>query len=70
MALLNDLFGIQRQRGQAAEDAFPGYLGQARAVLAARPAHLDEGPTGLPPELEALRWFPLPLACLLGHCAE
>ena len=55
-----------RRRGQAGEEAFPGYLAQARAILAARPAHLDEGPTGLPPEFEALRWFPLPPACLPG----
>ena len=56
-----------RRRGQAGEDAFPGYLRQARAILAARPAHLEEGPTGLPPEFEALRWFPLPPACLQGQ---
>ena len=48
----------------------PGYLRQARAILAARPAHLEEGPTRLPPDFEALRWFPLPPACLLGHCEE
>jgi selenocysteine lyase/cysteine desulfurase len=59
-----------RRRDQAGEDAFPGYLRQARAILAARPAHLEAGPTGLPPDFEALRWFPLPPACLLGHCAE
>ena len=59
-----------RRRGQAGEDAFPGYLRQARAILAARPERLDEGPTGLPPDFEALRWFPLPPACLQGHCAE
>ena len=59
-----------RQRGQAGEDAFPSYLRQARAILAVRPEHLDEEPTGLPPDFEALRWFPLPPACLLGHCAE
>ena len=53
-----------RQRGHAGEDAFPGYLRQARAILAARPAHLDDGPTGLAPDFEALRWFPLPPACL------
>jgi selenocysteine lyase/cysteine desulfurase len=56
-----------RRRGQAGEEAFPGYLRQARAILATRPAHLDEGPTGLPPEFEALRWFPLPPACLPGQ---
>ena len=56
-----------RRRGQAGEDAFPGYLRQARAILGARPAHLEEGPTGLPPDFEALRWFPLPPACLRGQ---
>jgi selenocysteine lyase/cysteine desulfurase len=59
-----------RPRGQAGEEAFPGYLAQARAILAARPAHLDNGPTGLPPEFEALRWFPLPPACLRSRCTE
>ena len=53
-----------RRRGQAGEEAFPRYLRQARSVLAARPAHLEAGPTGLPPEFEELRWFPLPPACL------
>ena len=59
-----------RRRGQAGEEAFPGYLRQARAILAARPARLDEGPTGLPPDFEALRWFPLPPACLQGWSAR
>ena len=59
-----------RRRGQAGEDAFPGYLRQARAILTAQPAHLDEGPTGLPAEFEALRWFPLPPACLQGRPAR
>jgi selenocysteine lyase/cysteine desulfurase len=59
-----------RRRGQAGEDAFPGYLRQARAILAARPAHLDDGPTGLAPDFEALRWFPLPSACLQDQPAR
>ncbi|HEY6311092.1 MAG TPA: aminotransferase class V-fold PLP-dependent enzyme [Streptosporangiaceae bacterium] len=59
-----------RHRSQAGEEAFPGYLRQARAILAARPARLDDGPTGLPPEFEALRWFPLPPACLQGRSAR
>jgi selenocysteine lyase/cysteine desulfurase len=59
-----------RRRSQAGEEVFAGYLAQARAILAARPAQLDEGPTGLPPEFEALRWFPLPPACLRPSPAE
>jgi selenocysteine lyase/cysteine desulfurase len=53
-----------RRHGRAGEDAFPGYLRHARAVLAALPGHIDDGPTGLSPQFEALRWFPLPPACL------
>ena len=52
------------RRGQAGEDAFPGYLREARALLAARPADLDDAPAGLAPDFEALRWFPLPAASL------
>ena len=59
-----------RQRGHAGEEVFPGYLRQARAIMAARPARLDEGSTGLPPEFEALRWFPLPPACLQDQPAR
>ena len=58
-----------RRHGRAGEEVFPGYLRQARHILAARPAHLDDGPTGLPPDFEALRWFPLPPACLQGQPA-
>jgi len=53
-----------RDRAQAGEDAFPGYLREARALLDARPAVLDDGPTGLGADFEDLRWFPLPPACL------
>ena len=53
-----------RRRAQVGEGAFPGYLNRARALLASRPAHIDDGPTGLSPEFEALRWFPLPPTCL------
>jgi selenocysteine lyase/cysteine desulfurase len=53
-----------RARAQAGEAAFADYLRQARAVLAAQPRALDEGPTGLDAEFEALRWFPLPPASL------
>src|ERR1039458_5111867 len=53
-----------RRHAQAGEDAFPEYLRLARKLLEARPAVLDDGPTGLGQDFEALRWFPLPAACL------
>ena len=49
------------------EEAFASYLRHARAVFAALPSSIDDGPTGLSPEFEALRWFPLPPACLLAR---
>jgi hypothetical protein len=33
-------------------------------VLASRSPDLDDGPTGLPPDFERMRWFPLPPVCL------
>ena len=48
------------------EDALEGHLREARLLLAARSDSLDDGPTGLPDEFEALRWFPLPPECLAG----
>ena len=59
-----------RRRGHGGEEAFPGYLQLARAILAARPAHLDDEPTGMPPGFEALGWFPLPRASLQGRSAR
>jgi selenocysteine lyase/cysteine desulfurase len=59
-----------RHRERAGEEVFPGYLHQARKLLAALPPHLGEGPTGLSPEFEALRWFPLPAGCLSPPTAE
>jgi hypothetical protein len=53
-----------RRRGQAGEDVYPGYLREARALLAGLPARLPSGPTGLSADFEALRWFPLPPGCL------
>jgi hypothetical protein len=52
------------QRARADEDVFPRYLKEARALLAERGAGFDDGPTGLSPDFEALRWFPLPSVCL------
>jgi len=55
-----------RRRGQAGEDVYPQYLTEARALLARLPAQLPAGPTGLSPDFEKLRWFPLPPGCP-GH---
>jgi selenocysteine lyase/cysteine desulfurase len=46
------------------EDALAGYLADARALIAARPDHLNDGATGLPAGFEKLRWFHLPPGCL------
>jgi len=53
-----------RHRTRLGENVFPGYLREARALLAALPADVQDGPTGLSPDFEALRWFPLPTASL------
>jgi selenocysteine lyase/cysteine desulfurase len=58
-----------QHRAQADEGALAGYLEQARALLAARADRIDDGPTGLPEDFEALRWFHLPPACLTGRHA-
>ncbi|MEJ3745878.1 aminotransferase class V-fold PLP-dependent enzyme [Actinomycetes bacterium KLBMP 9797] len=55
-----------RQRAQAGEETLAGYLDQARALLATRPDHVDDAPSGLPDDFERLRWFHLPHACLTG----
>ena len=53
-----------RPAARAGEDALGEYLDQARNLLARRPDHIDDGPTGLPGDFEALRWFHLSPACL------
>jgi selenocysteine lyase/cysteine desulfurase len=55
---------VPARRHRVGEESLVGYLHQARELLAARPDHIDDGPTGLPGDFEALRWFPLPPACL------
>lgn len=57
-----------RRHARAGEQALAGYLTQARDLMAARPDVLDEGPTGLPADFEALRWFHLPPGCLASTC--
>ena len=49
---------------RAGEDALGEYLHQARDLLATRADQIDDGPTGLAGDFEALRWFHLPPACL------
>jgi selenocysteine lyase/cysteine desulfurase len=46
------------------EDALTGQLERAWSILAAAPDALPDGPSGLPPELEALRDFHMPSGCL------
>jgi selenocysteine lyase/cysteine desulfurase len=45
-------------------DALTGHLDRARALLAARPDRVPDGPTGLPASFEAIRRFHLPPECV------
>ena len=58
-----------RHRSRLGEEVFPGYLREARALLAALSGDVQDGPTGLSPEFEALRWFPLPPGSLAAPSA-
>jgi selenocysteine lyase/cysteine desulfurase len=42
----------------------PSYLAEARRLAAERPRPIEGAVTGLRPDVEALRWFDLPAACL------
>lgn len=53
-----------RDRRTAGEEMLPVQLERARRILDQLPDVGDQGPTGLPADFEALRWFPLPTACL------
>jgi selenocysteine lyase/cysteine desulfurase len=57
-------------RARAGEDALAGYLAQARALFATRSDSVQHGPTGLPDDFEALRWFELPPACLVSSPSD
>jgi len=48
------------------EDAFGGHLPEGRRLPDARSDSVDDSPTGLPDEFEALRWPFLPPARLAG----
>jgi Aminotransferase class-V len=48
-----------------ADSLIAGYLLQARTILQAAPPVMDRRPSGLPPELEALREYHLPPGCLV-----
>ncbi|HZP50557.1 aminotransferase class V-fold PLP-dependent enzyme [Actinocrinis sp.] len=52
------------RRTTAGEEVLGPQLERARAILGALPDLADQGPTGLPERVEALRWFPLPAECL------
>jgi len=54
------------RRVREGEDALAGYLRHARALMTAAPDPLDDSPTGLAADFEALRWFHLPAVCLTG----
>jgi selenocysteine lyase/cysteine desulfurase len=57
------LTGPARQPS-AGEEVLGGYLRHAAEVISDHPDDVDDGPTGLPPDFETLRWFHLPPACL------
>ncbi|MET8763348.1 aminotransferase class V-fold PLP-dependent enzyme [Lentzea sp. NPDC004782] len=51
---------------QADDAILASQLDDARCLLAARADLIDDGPTGLSEDFEALRWFVLPPVCLLA----
>jgi selenocysteine lyase/cysteine desulfurase len=61
---LADLLGRPATAAAAGEEVLGDQLAHARAVLTSRPDHLPDRPSGLPPEVEALRDFHLPPDCL------
>ncbi|TDC47832.1 aminotransferase class V-fold PLP-dependent enzyme [Jiangella ureilytica] len=58
------LVGAERHE-RVGEEMLATHLDDARTVLASRPDVLEEGPTGLSADFEALRWFVLPPSCVV-----
>ncbi|MBS2963331.1 aminotransferase class V-fold PLP-dependent enzyme [Actinocrinis puniceicyclus] len=59
-----------RNRTTAGEEVLPQQLERARRVFEELPDAVDEGPTGLPEHVEALRWFLLPALCVTPQRPE
>jgi hypothetical protein len=55
---------------QRGEDVLAAQLDATRRILATRPDTVPDGPTGLDPRFEALRWFLLPPSCLTPRSAQ
>lgn len=55
---------------RAPESALPGYLDEARVILAAAHPSADAPAVGLSDDFEHLRWFELPAPCLAPPIAE
>ncbi|GGP55748.1 aminotransferase class V-fold PLP-dependent enzyme [Saccharothrix coeruleofusca] len=56
--------GAVPDEARLGEDALARHLADARRLLAARADPAEEDPAGPAADFEALRWFPLPRACL------
>ncbi|MCP2247278.1 aminotransferase class V-fold PLP-dependent enzyme [Lentzea aerocolonigenes] len=54
---------------RADDGVLASQLDDARCLLAERADLVDDGPTGLSEDFEALRWFLLPPVCLLGQAS-
>jgi len=61
---LSDLLSGSAAGQTLGEDVLAGQLAHARSILISRPDQLADRPSGLPAEVEALRDFHLPPACL------
>jgi selenocysteine lyase/cysteine desulfurase len=71
---LPDLRSVVTERtsaesAEADDSVLASQLDDARCLLAGRADLLDDGPTGLPEDFEALRWFVLPPVSLLGQAS-